>query len=137
MADLLTNNLEIWTSNIMRMDFSPAKWTYKKPTYHELTHVKLSYGGGMGGANRDLYIEETRDFLTPHSLIEVRNFFTDEVETINTDFVVYAKDIIIAEVTYKTQNPYIIEKYRDCNKLGNGVIYKIVDKSLKDKITLQ
>lgn len=134
--DLLSNELGTWTSNIMRMDFSPAQWTCKKPTYHELTEVTLSFGGGMGGSRRTIYIQETRDMLTPHSLVEVINFFTGEVETINTDFMVYAKDVNIAEVTYKTQNPNIIEDYKNCDRLGNGTIYKLIENDLIDKITL-
>ena len=134
--DLLTNELGTWTSRTMRMDFSPAQWTCKKPTYHELTEVTLSFGGGMGGSRRTIYIQETRDMLTPHSLVEVINFFTGEVETINTDFIVYAKDVNIAEVTYKTQNPHIIEEYKNCNRLGQGTIYKLIGNDLVDRITL-
>lgn len=133
MAELLSKELTTWTSTEMRMDFSPAQWTCKKPTYHDLTEVHLSYGGGMGGSHRTMYINETRDMLTPHSLVEVTNFFTDEVETINTDFMVYAKDVVIAEVTYKTTNPNIIKTY-NCDRLGNGTIYKIIPQNLRDRI---
>ena len=42
---------------------------------------------------------------------------------------------IIAEVTYKTTNEHIIKAY-DCDRLGNGIIYKLVDRSLAGNISL-
>jgi hypothetical protein len=136
MAEVLSSNLEnYWTQTTIRKDFSPAEWTCKKPTYHELTEVTLSFGGGMGGSRRTLYIQETRDMLTPHSLVEVMNFLTGEVETINTDFMVYAKDVVIAEITYKTSNKHIIETY-NCDRLGHGTIYKKIRHELMGRLVL-
>ena len=134
--DLLTSENEIcsWTNEYMRKDFSPAEWTCKKPKYTDVTQIKLSFGGGMGGANRTMYILEGRDVLKPNSIVEVTNFKTGEKETINTNFMVYANDRIIATVTYNTQNPYIIERYKLKN--GNGTIHKIIPQELKDKIRL-
>ena len=134
--DLLTseNAIEYWSNPVMRRDFSPAEWTCKKPKYTDVTQIKLSFGGGMGGANRTMFILEKREDLKTNSLVEVTNFKTGEKETINTNFIVYANDRLIATVTYHTQNPYIIERYK--LKSGNGTIHKIIPPELKGKITL-
>ena len=134
--ELLTseNCVGEWDKPFMKRDFSPAEWTCKKPKYTDVTQIKLSFGGGMGGANRTILILEKREDLKTNSLVEVTNFLTKEKETINTNFLVYAKDNVVATVTYKTQNPHIIEKYDLKN--GNGTIHKLIPVELKNKIQL-
>ena len=133
MSDLLTD--KTWNKEIMKLDFSPAKWTCEKPKYYDLTEISMTDGGGMGGCNKIIYVLEPRTVLKPNTLIEVTDFFSKKVETINTSFVVYAKDIVMLEATYNTINTVIIGNY-NCDKSGNGTIYKVIPQSLKDKIKL-
>ena len=78
-------------------------------TYEDITCIKLSYGGGIGGANRKLYATKLTDIPT-NQIIEITNVYGKK-EWINTMFIVYANNnyqIITREyegLDYQ-QNPY-------------------------------
>lgn len=136
MSDFLSKTWEVeyWDKQTMKLDFGPSCWTCAEPKYTDVTKLMLTFGGGMGGGRRTLYITEGRDQLKPDTLVEVTSFPTMEKQTINTKFMVVAEDAVIASVTFKTQHWDIAKTCGFEN--GNGTIHKEIPKRFKNKIIL-
>ena len=122
------NVVEWWDKPEFKVDFGVSQWTCNEPSYEDATKVLLSYGGGMGGSKVVIYIAENRKDLKPDTLVEVTEFPTMEKRTINTRFMVWAQDCVIAKVSCKIRHPDLS---------GLFSIYKAIPKELKGKIILK
>lgn len=75
-------------------------------------HIKISYGGGMGGANRDIYAKDitiTPDTLIKHTMGEndiCVNTIEDEELVINRRFIVTQRAVRIVETRTESENYY-------------------------------
>ena len=93
------------------MELSTNKVTFKKPLSPSklikieelsLIKIKLSYGGGMGGSNVNLYIEEIKSESENELIVKT---FDNEVITINKRFMVFRKPIkAILHITDTTEH---------------------------------
>jgi hypothetical protein len=94
---------------------SPGKIVSKKTS--SIKEVKVSYGGGMGGANTTFYgkvVSENKGFIT------LRDHKEKELE-INKRFIVWIKDVQLIKVTFdltehanynkKTCESYVVTEY--------------------------
>ena len=67
-----------------------------------LIKIKLTYGGGMGGANRTLYVEEIQSETEKELVVKT---FDNEIVTINKDYIVYREPIkAVLHVTDSTEH---------------------------------
>ena len=91
---------------------SPAKKVEEER--HHAKKVLLTFGGGMGGAHRDIFIKDKDIKYNTHGIAKVTNIFTNEVMEINSKYVVSANDIDLLFMKFDTtaHSNYHTRKYK-------------------------
>ena len=81
---------------------------------HKAKKVLLTYGGGMGGAHKDIFIKDKEIKYNTHGIAKVIDIFTNEVVEINAKYVVSANDIDLLFMKFDTtaHSNYHSRKYK-------------------------
>lgn len=81
---------------------------------HHAKKVLLTYGGGMGGAHKDIFIKDKEIKYNTHGIAKVTNIFTNEIIEINAKYVVSANDIDLLFMKFDTTaySNYHTQKYK-------------------------
>ena len=67
---------------------------------HLMTKIKISFGGGMGGANRTIYAEQIMSDTKTDLIVKQ---FDNEIITINKEFIVYREPVkVISQISDTT-----------------------------------
>ena len=88
-------NFEYLESAIMNKPKTPSTWI-GEPKYTPVTRIKISCGGGMGGASWYEYVHKVTE-IPANTLVKFKRFDGKEF-MLNTSFVVCAEDFTLAKV---------------------------------------
>jgi len=96
---------EVYEKNTVGKPSTPGNWVDSTPTYREVTRLRMTCGGGMGGAQWYEVIEriDLNDLMQRDYLV-TRNWLGEEIG-INLRYVVDAKQFTLATAKYDSQNP--------------------------------
>ena len=83
---------------------TPSRWEDKAPTYREVTRIKMTCGGGMGGESWYEVVERIDfDDFTPDKFITARNWKGKEI-CINPNYIVKVEQFTLASAILDSQN---------------------------------
>lgn len=82
---------------------TPAQWVPETLSFEEFLEVRMTAGGGLGGASWYEYIKKMP--LPSNQLIEVTDIDGNE-KLINTAYVVTVEPVTVMFAHYRSQNPY-------------------------------
>ena len=114
----------------MTYPMTPSRWLDKQPTYRNIVRVRMTCGGGMGGAQ---WFEHLVG-VTLNDLAKADRFFTardfnGKTVMINTNYVVEAKPFKIAEARLHSDNHnYTVGDYLVRYLLDPDATAKLVDR---------
>lgn len=77
-------------------EYTPSKWD-GLPTYKQITRLRMTAGGGMGGACWYEYVDRLAE-IPSNEMIEVKRYDGKWIR-INTSYVVYSEDFTLATAT--------------------------------------
>lgn len=77
-------------------EYTPSKWA-GLPTYKQITRLRMTAGGGMGGACWYEYVDRLAE-IPSNEMIEVKRY-DGKLIRINTSYVVHSEDFTLATAT--------------------------------------
>lgn len=95
---------------------SPGKWI-SEPEYQKISCIRVSCGGGMGGAQWLEYVERIDRCVLNDKFATMRRIDGKEI-TLNTDNIVSVEDFTLITARYYSRNP----NYQGNNYIAVGLI---------------
>lgn len=93
---------EVRTSPSILLPLTPAEWV-GKPKYISATRILITYGGGIGGASYNEFVEVIDD-IKPNTFINVKRVVDGKFFTINTKYIVEIENFDIAYMQFFSEN---------------------------------
>ena len=106
------NDLEIIPEKNLKKDtvikkktpLSPGKWT-SEPEYRKISCIRVSCGGGMGGAQWLEYVDRINNrWLSGNKFVTIKRIDGKEI-TINADNIVSVENFTLVTAKYFSSNP--------------------------------
>lgn len=98
------DDTNIYTNDVAGKPMTPSKWVSDKPSYKKVTRIKITCGGGMGGASWYEVIDRIDlNDLMQRSYIVTKNWEGKEIG-INLSYVVKAEQFTLATAILDSQN---------------------------------
>ena len=114
---------KLYDDEVIKRPRTPSVWVTKDVCYDEITRIKMSCGGGMGGSKWYEYVERVPlDALAKigRGCVVLRTYEGKDV-LINMDYVVEAEQFTVASAVLDSRNPYFpVGYYKFCYLIEDG-----------------
>lgn len=108
---------------------TPSVWTNKESIRTRITRIRITYGGGLGGANIDEYVLRFPSERLSDPFVTLTRYADKKEFTVNTSNIVLLEDFEVISKEIISENEYFGKGQYDLDYLCEpGVNLKFINK---------
>ena len=121
----------VYTNNYIGVPMTPGHWVSKSVEYTPITRLRMSCGGGIGGAQWFEYVNRVPLDELAEMKSAIVTTWNGKRKLINMNYVVEAEKFTIAIAVYDSMNPNFQKgEYLVARLLEDGSVVSLSDKYL-------
>ena len=121
----------VYTNNCIGVPMTPGHWVSKSVEYMPITRLRMSCGGGIGGAQWFEYVNRVPLDELAEMKSAIVTTWNGKRKLINMNYVVEAEKFTIAKAVYDSMNPNFQKgEYLVARLLEDGSVVSLSDKFL-------